>query len=104
MGNKKIALLAFHNEKALGVRYLANALDKNGYEPYVIFFKGFNSEIPESATECEMGLLRDLLKKIDLDVPFIEQIRDTFMKKKIKLKARDLEGMAEELWRYRSNH
>ena len=46
----------------------------------------------------------DLLKKIDLDVPFIEQIRDTFMKKKIKLKARDLEGMAEELWRYRSNH
>lgn len=45
----------------------------------------------------------DLLKKIDLDVPFIEQIRDTFMKKKIKLKARDLEGMAEELWRYRSN-
>lgn len=46
----------------------------------------------------------DLLKKIDLDVPFIEQIRDTFMKKKIKLKAKDLEGMAEELWRYRSNH
>ncbi len=46
----------------------------------------------------------DLLRKIDLDVPFIEQIRDTFMKKRIKLKARDLEGMAEELWRYRSNH
>ncbi|MBQ5804461.1 MAG: energy-coupling factor transporter ATPase [Erysipelotrichaceae bacterium] len=46
----------------------------------------------------------DLLRKIDLDVPFIEQIRETFMKKKIKLKARDLEGMAEELWRYRSNH
>ena len=46
----------------------------------------------------------DLLRKIDLDVPFIEQIRDTFMNKRIKLKARDLEGMAEELWRYRSNH
>lgn len=65
MGNKKICLIAFHNEKALGVRYLANALDKNGYDPYVIFFKGFNSEVPESATDCEMDLLRDKIREID---------------------------------------
>ena len=65
MGNKKIVLIGFHNEKALGVRYLANALTKSGYEPHVVFFKRFNSEIPESATEQELDLLRDLIGKID---------------------------------------
>ena len=65
MNKKKICLIAFHNEKALGVRYLANALDKNGYEPYIIFFKGFNSEVPESATAREMELLRDHIRRID---------------------------------------
>ncbi len=65
MGNKKILLIGFHNEKALGVRYLANALTQGGYEPHVVFFKRFNSEIPESATECELGLLRDLIAKVE---------------------------------------
>jgi len=46
----------------------------------------------------------DLLRKIDLDIPFIEQVRESFMHRKLKLKARDLEGMVEELCRYRSNH
>ena len=65
MGNKKILLIGFHNEKALGVRYLANALTQSGFEPHVVFFKRFNSEIPESATEQELDLLRDLIRKID---------------------------------------
>lgn len=65
MENKKILLIGFHNEKALGVRYLANALTQGGYDPYVVFFKRFNSEIPESATECELGLLRDLIARVD---------------------------------------
>ena len=63
--NKKIVLIGFYNEKALGVRYLANALTKAGYEPTIVFFKRFNSEIPESATQCEVDLLRDLIKKVD---------------------------------------
>ena len=44
------------------------------------------------------------LRKIDLDVPFLEQVREGFAKKKIRLKAHDLEGMVDELCRYRSNH
>ena len=64
MGNKKIVLIGFHNEKALGVRYLANALTQSGYEPHVVFFKRFNSEVPESATEQEMTLLQELIAKI----------------------------------------
>lgn len=39
----------------------------------------------------------DKLRKIDLDVPFVEQIRETFKKKHIKLKSDDMEGMVEEL-------
>ena len=44
------------------------------------------------------------LRQIDLDVPFIEQIREMFKKQHIKLKAHDMEGMVEELWRLSSNH
>ena len=39
------------------------------------------------------------LRQIDLDVPFIENVRETFGKYKIKLKANDLKGMVEELCR-----
>lgn len=63
--NKKILLIGFYNEKALGVRYLANSLTRSGYEPTIVFFKRFNSEIPESATETELNLLRDLIKDVD---------------------------------------
>ncbi|MBQ6493687.1 MAG: energy-coupling factor transporter ATPase [Erysipelotrichaceae bacterium] len=44
------------------------------------------------------------LRKIDLDVPFVELVREVFAKNKIKLKAHDLEGMVAELCRYRSDH
>ena len=44
------------------------------------------------------------LRGIDLDVPFIEQIRESFRKQRIKLKSHDMEGMVEELWRLSSNH
>ena len=42
----------------------------------------------------------DELRKISLDIPFIEQIREGFGDKKIKLKKNDLKGMVEELWQY----
>lgn len=63
--NKKIVLVGFHNEKALGVRYLAVAARAHGYEPYVVFFKGFNSLVPEHATETELKLLQDFIKEKD---------------------------------------
>jgi len=63
--NKNIVLIGFHNEKALGVRYLANALTNSGYEPTIVFFKRFNSEIPESVSSAELDLLRDLIKRVN---------------------------------------
>ena len=45
----------------------------------------------------------DVLPKIDLDIPFVEKVREQFAKKKIRLKANEPEGMVEELCRYRSN-
>ena len=44
------------------------------------------------------------LRKINLDVPFTMQVKEAFRNHKIKLKANDLKGMAEELWRLNSNH
>ena len=44
------------------------------------------------------------LRKINLDVPFVESIREAFASRKIKLKPDDLEGMVKQLCRYRSNH
>lgn len=41
----------------------------------------------------------DKLRQIDLDVPFIENVRETFGKYKIRLKSDDLKGMVEELCR-----
>ena len=41
----------------------------------------------------------DKLRQIELDVPFIEKVSEVFGKKKIKLKADDLEGMVDELCR-----
>ncbi len=63
--NKKILLIGFYNEKALGVRYLANALRENGYKPYILFFKGFNSVVPSKATQKELQLLKELITRVD---------------------------------------
>ena len=46
----------------------------------------------------------DLLRKINLDIPFVSQVKETFADKKIKLKKNDLKGMVDELWQYASNH
>ncbi len=39
------------------------------------------------------------LRQIELDVPFIEKVREEFAKRKIRLKADDLKGMVDELCR-----
>lgn len=63
--NKRVLLVGFYNEKALGVRYLANSLKMNGYEPHILFFKTFNSLHPKKASKKELDILKKLITKID---------------------------------------
>ncbi len=44
------------------------------------------------------------LRKIDLDIPFNLKVVEAFKKNNIKLKHKDLKGMAKELWQSNSNH
>jgi anaerobic magnesium-protoporphyrin IX monomethyl ester cyclase len=59
--NKNVLLIGFYNEKALGVRYLANALNTKGYNAHILYFKEFNSVYPSKASERELDLLEDLI-------------------------------------------
>ncbi len=58
-----VMLIAFYNQRALGVRYLAEALKKSGYEVITVFFKDFNSISPSKVSEKEMQLLVELIYK-----------------------------------------
>ena len=60
----EVVLVAFYNEKALGVRYLANALEKSGYHPHIICIKTFHSKSPKKVTDLELSLLQNLIQKI----------------------------------------
>ncbi len=60
---KKILLVAFYNKKAIGVRYLENALTEAEYTVRTVFFKDFNSVNPQKATPKELLLLRNDIKK-----------------------------------------
>lgn len=62
--NKNVLLIGFYNEKALGVRYLYRALKERGYIPHTVYFKAFNSLVPQSATEKELALLRRIIEEI----------------------------------------
>lgn len=62
---RSILLIGFYNDKALGVRYLANELKKNNYDPHILFFKQFNSVSPSKASEKELKLLEDLINDIN---------------------------------------
>ena len=44
------------------------------------------------------------LRKINLDIPFVSQVKELFAAKNIKLKSDDLKGMVSELWQSVSNH
>lgn len=63
MAKKPVLLISFHNQKALGVRYLERALQRAGHEVYILFFKGFNSVKPQPATEKELALLKETVEK-----------------------------------------
>ncbi len=60
-----VMLIAFYNQRALGVRYLAEALKKNGYKVITVFFKDFNSISPSKVSEKEMQLLVELINKTE---------------------------------------
>ncbi len=62
--NNKVLLLAFHMSKALSVRYLANSLLKNGFEPYIVFLKSNVYDV-QHLTDTEIELLKDFIKKED---------------------------------------
>ncbi|WDV45061.1 radical SAM protein [Clostridiaceae bacterium M8S5] len=62
--SKKVLLIGFYNEKALGVKYLANSLKRNNYEVHILFFKKFNSVNPKKATKEELDLLKKLIEDI----------------------------------------
>ncbi|MDO4500951.1 MAG: energy-coupling factor transporter ATPase [Erysipelotrichaceae bacterium] len=59
----------------------------------------FMHELPENVFKKA-----EELRKIDLDIPFNQKIKEAFRKRNIKLKNDDLKGMAEELWQLNSNH
>ena len=63
LAKKSVLLIAFYNGKALGVRYLAKALKKKGYETNIVYYKGFHSSKPSKTTDRELELLIDLIKK-----------------------------------------
>ena len=62
MGNNKVLLLTIYNEKAPGVRYLANYLIKKGFDTKVVFLKG-NIYNTQRITEEELSLLKQIIEK-----------------------------------------
>lgn len=63
--NRSVVLVAFYNEKALGVRYLESALTQAGYQVTTIFFKRFNSRNPSPATRRELELLCQTVRQAE---------------------------------------
>lgn len=63
--NKSILLISFHNQKALGIRYLEKSLKKFGYSVNLVFFKGFNSINPNEVTPKEIQLLKKIIDDIN---------------------------------------
>ncbi|MDD4772882.1 MAG: hypothetical protein PHZ09_04675, partial [Eubacteriales bacterium] len=56
-----ILLIGFYNEKALGVRYIAGALKREGYLPRILYLKAYNSQAPAKISETEYRLLEDYI-------------------------------------------
>lgn len=66
--NESILLISFHNQKALGIRYLEKSLKRAGYSVNLVFFKGFNSKKPNGATPKELDLLKAVIDKLSPDL------------------------------------
>ena len=62
LSNNNVLLLTIYNEKAPGVRYLANYLKKNGFNPTVVFLKG-NIYNTKPISDKELSLFREIVDK-----------------------------------------
>jgi len=58
-----VLLISFYNQKSLGLRYLENALEANGFGVEIVYFKRFNSVNPQPASEAELALLGGLIRR-----------------------------------------
>ncbi len=65
MEKNKVLLISFHNQKALGIRYLEKALKLSNYQVQIVFFKGFNSKTPSKATKFELNLLYETISEFN---------------------------------------
>lgn len=63
--NKDVLLVAFYNNKAMGAKYLASALEKKGYRVHILFFMEFDSANPSRPSEQEFELAGELIRKIN---------------------------------------
>lgn len=63
--NKDVLLIAFYNSKAMGAKYLASALEKNGYKAHILFFMEFDSANPSRPSEHEFELAGQLIRQIN---------------------------------------
>lgn len=62
--NNKVLLIVAYNERNLGVRYIANFLEQNGYEPTIIFLKTFISLFDEKEiTEEEIQKIKEIIEE-----------------------------------------
>ena len=59
-----VMLISFYNPKALGLKYIENALTLANYSVVTVYFKGFNSVNPKEATETEFNHLKSLISEI----------------------------------------
>lgn len=66
--SQRILLIAFYNQRALGVQVLARALEQAGHRPHILFFKAYNSTKPSPVTEAELGLLQGLVEELSPDL------------------------------------
>ncbi len=64
MANNNVLLLTVHNDKALGVRYIANYLRENNFNPIIVFIKS-NTYNPEPITNQDLDLLEKILRQDD---------------------------------------
>ena len=82
---KNILLIAFYNQKALGVKYISESLKRFGYVPHVLFFKEYNSKKPSEVSDSELNLLRDLIDQIHPDYIALSVMSSLYLQEIIKV-------------------
>lgn len=82
-----VLLIGFYNEKALGVKYIAHALEKSGYIPHILFLKEYNSVAPSKISRKEFALLLKLLEKIKPDYVGLSVMSSLYLESVLEVNA-----------------